>query len=101
MWKHQKFCGNIRAMNQVIVKQILDHSNLNQDSQIKLIILVVQLKDLRNFWRTEKMLLINCEIGPSLKWSTSCVIRETKKETTFAITDTKIFIPVVNLSNQR
>lgn len=47
------------------------------------------------------MLLINCEIGPSLKWSTSCVIRETKKETTFAITDTKIFIPVVNLSNQR
>ena len=47
------------------------------------------------------MLLINCEIGPILKWSISCIIRETKKETTFAITDTKIFIPVVNLSNQR
>ena len=36
-------------------------------------------------------------------WSSNCVISfnaAADKETTFAITDIKIYIPVVNLSNQ-
>ena len=42
------------------------------------------------------MPLIDCE----LSWSTNCVISEGDRITTFPITDTKLYVPVVTLSNQ-
>ena len=45
------------------------------------------------------MLLINCEINLLLTWSANCVISEGDRETTFAITDTKLYVPVVTLSS--
>ena len=41
------------------------------------------------------MPLINCEINLILTWSIKCVLSNDKKETKFAITDTKLYVPVV------
>ena len=55
--------------------------------------MAVPLKYLSNFWSTLKMPLIYCEINLML----NCVIFEVDKATTFAITDTKLYAPVVTL----
>ena len=44
------------------------------------------------------MLLINCEVNLMLGWSENCVISSAVRETKFAITDTKTYVPVLNLS---
>ena len=62
---------------------------------------MVPLKYLSNFWRTLEMLLVNCEIDIILTWSANCVIVSTavaNQGATFAITDTKVYVPVVTLS---
>ena len=48
------------------------------------------------------MPLINCEINLILAWSANCVISNAtnNQATTFAITDTKLYVPVVTLSAQ-
>ena len=61
---------------------------------------MVPLKNLSNFWRTLEMLSINCEINIILAWSEKCLLSTNIKETTFAITDTKFYVPVVTLSIQ-
>ena len=61
------------------------------------------LKYLSNFWRTLEMPLINCEINLMLTWPSTCVIVSTNigaQNATFAITDTKLYVPVVTLSTQ-
>ena len=65
--------------------------------------IMVPLKYLSNFWRTLEMPLINCEVNLILTWSSTCVLIATsipKKNATFAITDTKLYAPVVTLSTQ-
>ena len=46
------------------------------------------------------MPLINCEINLILIWSDKYVLSNDTKATTFAITDTKLYVPVVTLSTQ-
>ena len=48
------------------------------------------------------MPLINCEIHTDLNWSKNCVILTNNEDvaTTFSITDTKLYVPVVTLSTQ-
>ena len=49
------------------------------------------------------MPLINCEISLMLTWSNNCLLvtgTAVNQEPTFTITDTKLYIPVVNLSTQ-
>ena len=41
------------------------------------------------------MPLINCEVEPMLKWSKDCVISSGTGEKKFAITETKLYVPVV------
>ena len=65
--------------------------------------IIVPLKDLSNFWRTLEMPLINCEVNLILAWSSNCALIATgnqNQNATFAITDTKLYIPVVILSIQ-
>ena len=62
--------------------------------------IMVPLRYLSNFWRTLGISLINCEINLILTWSSKCVLSNDAKATTFAITDTKLFVPVVTLSTQ-
>ena len=46
------------------------------------------------------MPLINCEINLILTWSSTCVITNSNFAGTLAITDTKLYVPVVTLSTQ-
>ena len=65
--------------------------------------IMVPLKYLSNFWRNLEMPLINWEINVILKWSANCVIVCTNvanQNTTFAITDTKLYVPVMTLKTQ-
>ena len=62
--------------------------------------IMVPLKYLSNFWRTLEMPLINCEVNLILTWSSTCVITSSNGDGTFAITDTKLYVPVVTLSTQ-
>ena len=65
------------------------------------------LKCLSRFWRTLEMPLINCEINLILTWSAKLsakflIVSTTflNQDGTFAITDTKRYTPVENLSTQ-
>ena len=65
--------------------------------------IMVPLKYLSNFWRTLEMPLINCEVNFILTWSSTCVLIATSipnQNATFAISDTKLYVPVVTLSTQ-
>ena len=68
------------------------------DDNEKDVEIMVSLKYLSNFWRTLEMPLINCEVNLILTWSSTCVITESNGAGTFAITDTKLYVPVVTLS---
>ena len=46
------------------------------------------------------MPLANCKINLIQTWSANCVISDSDKVTTFAITDTKVYVPILTLSNQ-
>ena len=65
--------------------------------------IMIPLKYLSNFWRTLEMSLINCEVNLILTWPSTCVLIATdiaNQNATFAITDTKLYVPVVTLSTQ-
>ena len=62
--------------------------------------IIVPLKYLSNFWRTLEMRLINCEVNLILTWSKDCVITNSRSEGKFAITETKLYVPVVTLSTK-
>ena len=46
------------------------------------------------------MPLINCEINLVVTWSENCVISSATGAREFAITDTKLYVPVVTLLTQ-
>ena len=87
---------------------LLIHSNLKQTGQTgndgtKDVEIMVPLKYLSNFCRTLEMPLINCEVNLILTWSSTCVLIATtvqNQNATFAVTDTKLYVPVVTLSTQ-
>ena len=62
--------------------------------------IIVPLKYLSNFWRTLEMPLINCEVNLILAWSKDCIITNSTGEGKFAITETKLYVPVVTLSTK-
>ena len=63
---------------------------------------MIPLKYISNFERTLETLLINCEVNLILTWSANSVISiaALNQATIFAITDTKLYVPVVTLSTQ-
>ena len=60
--------------------------------------IIVPLKYLRNFWRTLEMPLIDFEVNLILTWSKDCVITSSEGLGKFAITETKLYVPVVTLT---
>ena len=65
--------------------------------------IMVPLKYLYHVLRTLELTLFNCEINLKRNWSESWVLvvtNVTAPSTTFSITDTKLYAPVVNLSTQ-
>ena len=70
----------------------------NNDNE-KDVEIMVPSKYLSNFWRNLEMSLINCEVNLILTWST-CVITNSTGAARFAITDIKLYFPVITLSTQ-
>ena len=62
--------------------------------------IIVALKYLSNFWRTLEMPLINCQLNLILTWCKGCVITNSAAARKFAITETKLYVPVVTLSTK-
>ena len=61
---------------------------------------MVPLKYLSSLWRAFEMPLSNCEISLALTWSGKCVLSNDAKSTTFEITDTKLYAPIITLPTQ-
>ena len=61
--------------------------------------IAVPLKYLSNLWRSLEMPLINCKIHLELNWTKDCVM-STIADTTFKITNTKLYVPIVTLSSK-
>ena len=70
------------------------------NGNVKDVEIMVPLKYLSNFWRTPEMPLINCKVNIILAWSSNCVITNSNGAGRFAITDTKLYVPLVTLSIQ-
>ena len=86
---------------QVIVLR-LNLKGSTGDDRTKAVKVMVPLKYLSNFWKTFEMSLINCEINLILTWSASCVQSNAAENqaTAFAITDTKLYVPLAMSSFQ-
>ena len=69
--------------------------NNNNEKDVEI---MVPLKYLSNFWRTPEMPLINCEVNLIFTWSSTCVITNSNGAGAFTITDTKLYVPAVTLS---
>ena len=61
---------------------------------------VVPLKYFCNFHRNLEMPLINSEINLQLTWSGNCIITNSTGAGAFAITNARLYIPLVSLSTQ-
>ena len=80
------------------------------DRSLKNTKIVVPLKYLSNFLRSLETHLINCKIHLELNWNNNCVMygadtyaggdNANNRETTFQITSTKLYVPVVTLSTK-
>ena len=62
--------------------------------------IVVPLKYLSNFFRSLEMPLINCKIKLNLTWIKECVLSTDAGNAVFIINDTKLYVPVVTLSEE-
>ena len=91
--------GNIADSESFKSKIKITGKTHNNDNE-KDVEIMVPLKYLSNFWRTLEMPLINCEVNLILTWSSTCVITTSTGEGRFAITDTRLYVPVVALSTQ-
>ena len=72
--------------------------NIPANGNTKDLEIIIPLKYLNNFWRTLELPLINCEVNLILTWSTTCIITNSTGAGRFAITDIKLYVPVITLS---
>ena len=113
LWQYCKDIPARNANDEIIVfdvNNVTDSFNFKVkftgqtgDDGTKDVEIMVPLKYLSNFWRTLEMPLINCEVNLILTWSSTCVLIATgiqNQNATFAITDTKLYVPVVTLLTQ-
>ena len=82
--------------NQVFLKLLTPDDN----GVFKNMKIAVPLKYLSNSCRSLEMPLINCKIRLKLNWSKDCVMSSIVGTTTFEITNTKLFVPIVTLSSK-
>ena len=57
--------------------------------------IAVPLQYLSNFWISLEIPLINCKVELSLTWHPNCVLCKLVGASTFTITDTKRYVPIV------
>ena len=64
------------------------------------VIITVPSKYLSTFWRSLEMQLINCKVELSLSWNKNCILSSIANNSTFEITDTKLYLPVATLKTK-
>ena len=100
LWQYYKDDPNDNIENSESFKYKIKTGKTPDDGNTKDVGIIVPLKYLSNFWRTLKMPLINCEVNLILTWSRDCIITNSTGTRKFAITETKLYVPVVTLSTQ-
>ena len=70
------------------------------DGNTKNVEIAIPLKYLRNFCRTLKIPLFNCETNLILTWSSICGITNSTCAGIFTITATKLYVVFVTISTQ-
>ena len=113
LWQYCKYISAVNNNNATVDftdNKLTDSFNFKvkmtgqtENDGTKNVEIMVPIKYLSNFWRTLEMHLINCEVNLILTWSEKCVIVSANvvgQNATFAITDTKLYIPVITLSHQ-
>ena len=101
LWQYYKDDPNDNLANSESFKsKVKITGKTPNDGNTKDVEIIVPLKYLSNFWGTLEMPLINCEVNPILTWSKDCVITNSTGEEKFAITETKLYVPVVTLSTK-
>ena len=114
LWQYCKDIPARNVNNEIIVfdvNNVTDSFNFKvkftgqtKNDGTKDVEIIVPLKYLSNFWRTLEMSLINYKVNLILTWSSTCVLIAPgiqNQAETFAITDTKLYVPVVTLSTQK
>ena len=101
LWQYHKDDPNDNITNSESFKSKVKITRKSpDDGNTKDVEIIVPLKYLSIFWKTLEMALINCEVNLILTWSKDCVITNSESEEKFAITETKLYVPVVTLSTQ-
>ena len=101
LWQYYKDDPNDNLANSESFKsKIKITGKTPNNGNTKDVEIIVPLKYLSNFWRTLEMSLINCEVNLILTWSKDCAITNSTGEGKFAITETKLYVPVVTLSTK-
>ena len=101
LWQYYKYNLNDNLTDSESFKsKVKITGKAPSNGNVKDVEITVTLKYLSNFWRTLEMPLINCEVNLILAWSKDCVITNSTGEGKFAITETKLYVPVVNLSTK-
>ena len=101
LWQYYRYEPNDNlADSESFKSKIKITGKTPDDGNEKDVEVMVPLKYLSNFWRTLEIPLINCEIKLMLTWSSTCVVTNSTGVGAFAITDTKLYVPVVTLSTQ-
>ena len=72
--------------------------NLANNGRKEGVKIAVPLKYLSNFWRSLEIPLINCKIELSLTWDENCILTNVDGNSTYKITDAKLYVPIVTLS---
>ena len=101
LWQYYKDDPNDNLTDSESFKsEVKITGNTPNNENTKDVEIIVPLKYLSNFWRTLEMPLINCEVNLILTWSKDCVVTNSTGEGKFAVTETKLYVPVVNLSSK-
>ena len=101
-FKRDEIIGNINLTNNnsssfkyksnLIGNADADETNRKKEG-VKIVVL---LKYLSNFWRS----LINCKVELSLRWYENCILSNVAGNSTFEITDAKLYVPIVTLKTK-
>ena len=130
LWNYYRDEPNSGTDNNNIIRSILNSASFDYQANFiengvtnnnltkNNVKVVVPLKRLSNFWRSLNIPLINCKVELILTWFKNCVLinkltREAnydvdpdvykidnRENAIFQITDTKLYVPVVNLSKE-
>ena len=89
-----------KQVDSVHLTQNIDPDATNAHRLWKNVKIAVHLKYISNFFRALELLLINTKLDIELNWTKHSVITTDNTATTFQITKTELYVPVVTLNTE-